>query len=221
MPRELMRLNRVPFVITLHKSQANMLQNVTEKGYERSIKEDIITKNVPGKQICIPCCLSGLGTGYKNHHFSLEQNWAEAPIVESINRLSIESRDDSPHTSASTVQEHASTLLLLKMSRCSNQVKLHLHSIHNFFVCHSENTWNYLKSKLLGNESVLNEVHKRFVLHRPQYSTMTYYVTQQLYWIVMNIAKFSADTPLTGRKSFLISLFNFKTCKTKLNVFIM
>ena len=56
--RELMRLNRVPFVITLHKSQANMLQNVTEKGYERSIKEDIITKNVPGKQICIPCCLS-------------------------------------------------------------------------------------------------------------------------------------------------------------------
>ena len=44
MPRELMRLNRVPFVITLHKSQANMLQNVTEKGYERSIKEEIITK---------------------------------------------------------------------------------------------------------------------------------------------------------------------------------
>ena len=133
MPLELMRLKRVPFVITLHKSQANMLQNVTEKGYERSIKEDIITKNVPGKQICIPCCLSGLGTGYKNHHFSLEQNWAEAP--------------------------------------------------------------------------------------RPQCST--YYVTQQLYWIVMNIAKFSAHTPLTGRKSFLISLFNFKTCKTKWNVFIM
>ena len=44
MPRELMRLNRVPFVITLHKSQEDMLQNVTEKGYERSIKEDIITK---------------------------------------------------------------------------------------------------------------------------------------------------------------------------------
>ena len=58
MPRELMRLNRVPFVITLHKSQEDMLQNVTEKGYERSIKEDIITKNVPGKHICIPCCLS-------------------------------------------------------------------------------------------------------------------------------------------------------------------
>ena len=38
MPRELMRLNRVPFVITLQKSQANMLQNVTEKGYERSIR---------------------------------------------------------------------------------------------------------------------------------------------------------------------------------------
>ena len=37
----------------------------------------------------------------------------------------------------------------------------------------------------------------------------------------MNIAKFSADTPITGRKSFLISVFNFKTCKTKLNVFIM
>ena len=37
----------------------------------------------------------------------------------------------------------------------------------------------------------------------------------------MNIAKFSAHTPLTGRKSFLISLFNFKTCKTKLNVSIM
>ena len=182
----------------------------------------MITKNVPSKQICVTFCLCGLGTGDKNHHFSLEQNWAEAPIVESINRLSIESRDDSPHTSASTVQEHASTLLLLKMSRCSNQVKLHLHKIHNFFVCHSENTWNYLKSKLLGNESVLNEVHKRFVLHRPQYSTMTYPpVTQQLYWIVMNIAKFSAHTPLTGRKSFLISVFNFKTCKTKLNVFIM
>ena len=145
----------------------------------------------------------------------------EAPIVKSIDRLSIESWDDSPHISASTVQDHASTLLLLKMSRYSYQVKLHLHSIHNFFVCHSENTWNYLKSKLLGNESVLNEVHKRFVLHRPQYSTMTYYVTQQLYWIVMNIAKFSAHTPLTGRKSFLISVFNFKTCKTKLNVFIM
>ena len=217
MPRELMRLNRVPFVITLHKSQANMLQNVTEKGYERSIKEDIITKNVPRKQICIPCCLSGLGTGYKNHHFSLEQNSAEAPIVESIDRLSIESWDDSPQTCASTVQDHASTLLLLKMSRYIYQVKLHLHSIHNFFVCHSENAWNYLKSKLLGNETVLNEVHKRFVLHRPQYST----ITQQLYWIVMNIANFSAHTPLTGRKSLLISVFNFKTCKTKLNVFIM
>ena len=38
MPLELMRLNRVPFVITLQKSQANMLQNVTENGYERSIK---------------------------------------------------------------------------------------------------------------------------------------------------------------------------------------
>ena len=133
MPRELMRLNRVPFVITLHKSQANMLQNVTEKGYERSIKKDIITQNVPSKQICIPCCLSGLGTGYKNHHFSLEQNWAEAPIVESIDRLSIESWDDSPHTSASTVQDHAITLLLLKISRCSYQVELHLHSIHKFF----------------------------------------------------------------------------------------
>ena len=48
MPLELMRLNRVPFVITVQKSQANMLQNVTEKGYERSIKEDIITKNAPG-----------------------------------------------------------------------------------------------------------------------------------------------------------------------------
>ena len=57
---------------------------------------------------------------------------------------------------------------------------------------------------------MLNEVHKHFVLHRPQHSKMTYYVTQQLYWIVMNIAKFSADT-----------LFNFKTCKTKLNFFIM
>ena len=212
-----MRLNRVPFVITLQKSQANMLQNVTKKGYERSIN----TKNVPGKQICVPFCLSGLGTGYKNHHFSLEQNWAEAPIVESIDGFSIESWDDSPHTSASTVQDHASTLLLLKMSRYSYQVKLHLRSINNFFVCHSENAWNYLKSKLLGNESVLNEVHKRFVLHRPQYSTMTYYVTQQLYWIVMNIAKFSAHTPLTGRKSFLISVFNLKTCKTKLNFFIM
>ena len=66
---------------------------------------------------------------------------------------------------------------------------------------------------------MLNEVNKHFVPHRPQYST--YYVTQQLYWIVMNIAKFSADTPITGRKSFLISVFNFKTCKTKLNVFIM
>ena len=52
-----MRLDRVPFVITLQKSQANMLQNVTEKGYERSIKEDIITKNAPGKQICVPFCL--------------------------------------------------------------------------------------------------------------------------------------------------------------------
>ena len=181
----------------------------------------MITKNVPSKQICVPFCLSGLGTGYKNHHFSLEQNWAEAPIVESIDRLSIESWDDSPQTCASTVQDHASTLLLLKMSRYSYQVKLHLHSIHNFFVCHSENAWNYLKSKLLGNETVLNEVHKRFVLHRPQYSTMTYYVTQQMYWIVMNIAKFSAHTPLTGRKSYLISVFNFKTCKTKLNFFIM
>ena len=218
MPRELIRLNRVPFVtfvITLQKSQANILQNVTEKGYERSIKEDTITKNVPGKQICVPFCLFGFGTGYKNHHFSLEQNWAEAPIVESIDRLSIERWEDSPHTSDTTVQDHASTLLLLKMSRYSYQVKLHLHSIHNFFVCYSENAWNYLKSKLLGNESVLNEVHKRFVLHRPQYSTMTYYVTQQLYWIVMNIAKFSAHTLLTGRKSFLISVFNFKTCKTK------
>ena len=143
----------------------------------------MITKNVPSKQICVPFFLSGLGTGDKNHHFSLEQNWAEAPIVESIDRLSIER--------------------------------------HNFFVCHSENAWNYLKSKLLGNETVLNEVHKCFVLHRQQYSAMTYYVTQQLYWIVMNIAKFSAHTPLTGRKSFLISVFNFKTCKTKLNVFIM
>ena len=66
--------NRVHFVITLQKSQANMLQNITEKGYERSVKEDMITKNVPGKQICVPFCLSGLGTGYKNHHFSLEQN---------------------------------------------------------------------------------------------------------------------------------------------------
>ena len=136
MPRELIRLNRVPFVtfvITLQKSQANILQNVTEKGYERSIKEDTITKNVPGKQICVPFCLSGFGTGYKNHHFSLEQNWAEALIVESIDRLSIERWEDSPHTSDTTVQDHASTLLLLKMSRYSYQVKLHLHSIHNFF----------------------------------------------------------------------------------------
>ena len=93
----------------------------------------MITKNVPSKQICVPFCLCGLGTGDKNHHFSLEQNWAEAPIVESINRLSIESRDDSPHTSASTVQDHAITLLLLKISRCSYQVELHLYSIHKFF----------------------------------------------------------------------------------------
>ena len=136
MPRELIRLNRVPFVtfvITLQKSQTNILQNFTEKGYQRSIKEDTITKNVPGKQICVPFCLSGFGTGYKNHHFSLEQNWAEALIVESIDRLSIERWEDSPHTSDTTVQDHASTLLLLKMSRYSYQVKLHLHSIHNFF----------------------------------------------------------------------------------------
>ena len=38
MQRELMRLHKVPFVITLQKSQANMLQNVTEKGHERSFK---------------------------------------------------------------------------------------------------------------------------------------------------------------------------------------
>ena len=36
-PPELMRLNTVPFVITLQKSQGNMVQNVTENGYERSI----------------------------------------------------------------------------------------------------------------------------------------------------------------------------------------
>ena len=75
----------------------------------------------------------GLGTGYKNHHFSLEQNWAEAPIVESIDRLSIESWHDSPHNSASTAQDHAITLLVLKMSRCSYQVELHLNLIHKFF----------------------------------------------------------------------------------------
>ena len=37
-PRELMRLNRVAFAITLQKSQSNMLQNVTEKGHERCFK---------------------------------------------------------------------------------------------------------------------------------------------------------------------------------------
>ena len=215
-----MRLNRVPFVITLQKSQANILQNVTEKGYERSIKTWSPKMYLVNKYV-FPFASLAWEQGIKITIFLLNRTERKPPIVESINRLSNESRDDSPHTSASTVQEHASTLLLLKMSRCSNQVKLYLHSIDNFFVCHSENTWNYLKSKLLGNESVLNEVHKRFVLQRPQYSTMTYYVTQQLYWIVMNIAKFSAHTPLTGRKSFLISVFNFKTCKTKVNVFIM
>ena len=166
MLRELMRLNRVPFVITLQKSQSNMLQNVTEKGHERSFKTWSPKMYVVNKYV-FPFASLAWEQGKKNHHFSLEQNWAEAPIVESIDRLSIESWHDSPQTSASTVQDHASTLLLLKMSCYSYQVKLHLHSIHNFFVWHSENTWNYLKSKLLGNESVLNEVHKHFVLHRP------------------------------------------------------
>ena len=39
MPRELMRLNRVPFVITLQKSQANILQNVTERGAKDLLKK--------------------------------------------------------------------------------------------------------------------------------------------------------------------------------------
>ena len=92
----------------------------------------MIFKNVPSKQLCVPFCHSGWEQGIKiTISLSLEE---KAPIVQ-FYRLESFITVEATYTSPTAAQDHAITLLLLKMhvTRYSHRVALHLHLIHKFF----------------------------------------------------------------------------------------
>ena len=81
-----------------------------------------------------------LGTGHKNNHLSLSLE-EKAPIVQ-FYRLESFITVEATYTSPTSAQDHAITLLLLKMSRYSHRVALHLHSIHKFFSVRYDTLFN-------------------------------------------------------------------------------
>ena len=73
----------------------------------------MIFKNVPSKQLCVPFCHSGWEQGIKiTISLSLEE---KAPIVQ-FYRLESFITVEATYTSSTAAQDHAITLLLLKMS---------------------------------------------------------------------------------------------------------